>query len=180
MFSAIFRGIAGLIWLVLLVRKRPSFAQGPRPPAPGRPPPRWRTPRVPREAWKLLDDVQPPTRKEIELYVPEAYRDLGPEWIFTRGKVLTFSETRKTRRVGSVGGFDVAHEFDEEYSVYSGVYGYYDDRRRVQTFPMSPTENDLAVRPGRSFIICFDRRKPHVHHLFRPVRLSHPMKRYET
>jgi hypothetical protein len=25
--------------------------------------------------------------------------------------------------VGSVAGFDVAHEFDEEYSVYHGVYG---------------------------------------------------------
>ena len=176
MFSAIFRAIACLIWLLLLLRKRPSLA---RPRAPPPPPPRWRSPRVPGETLKLLDDVQPPTQEEIELYVPEAYRNLGPEWIFTRGKVLTFSETRETRIVGSVAGFDVAHEFEEEYSVYYGVYGYYDHRRKVQTFTMPPTENDMTVRPGRSLIICFDRRRPRVHHLFRPVRLSHPMKRHE-
>jgi len=180
MFSPIFRAIVILSWLVLLVRKRPSSAspRAPRPPAPRRPLPRWCSPRVPRETWKLLDDLQSPTREEIELYVPEAYRNLGPEWIFTRGKVLTFSEVRKTRVVGSVGGFDVEHEFEEEYSVYRGVYGYYDHKRRVQTFRMSPTENDHAVRPGRSFIICFDRRAPRVHHLFRPISLSHPMNRY--
>jgi hypothetical protein len=181
MFSAIFRGIAGLIWLTLLLRKRPfARSRASSLSLPRRPTPRWRSPRVPREAWKLLDDVEPPTREEIELYVPEPYRDLGPEWIFTRGKVLTFSETRKTRMVGSVGGFDVEREFEEEYSVYYGVYGYYDHRRRLQTFAMPPTENDSVVRPGRSFIICFDRRTPRAHHLFRPVRLSHPMKRYET
>ena len=110
--------------------------------------------------------------------MPEGYRNLGPDWIFTRGKVLTFSETRKTRMVGSVGGFDVAHEFAEEYSVYRGVYGYYDHSRRIQTFAMPPTENSLLVRPGRPFIICFDRRTPRVHHLFTPVRLSHPTQRY--
>jgi hypothetical protein len=156
MYAAILKAITGLIWVVLLVRKRPS---------------------VPRAARSLLDDAQPPTREEIELYVPEAYRNLGPDWIFTRGKVLTFSERRKTRMVGSVGGFDVAHEFKEEYSVYSGIYGYYDHRGRIQTFTMRPTENDRAVRPGRSFIICFDRRSPRVHHVFTPVRVSHPTKR---
>jgi hypothetical protein len=136
-------------------------------------------PRVPREALKLLDGVQPPTREELELYVPEEFRDPGPEWFFTRAKVLTFSERRKTRTVGSVGGFDVAREFDEEYSVFTGVYAYADHRGQVQTFEMDPTENDAAVRPGRSFIICFDRRRPRVHRLFRPVRLSHPMKRHD-
>jgi hypothetical protein len=175
MFSAIFRAVAALSWIVFLVQNRPWSARprAPRPPGPRRPSRRWFSPRVPRETWKLLDDVQPPTREEIELYVPEAYRNLGPEWIFTRGKVLTFSEIRKTRVVGSVGGFDVEHEFEEEYSVYHGVYGYYDHRRRVQTFTMPPTENDRAVRPRSSFIICFDRRAPRVHHLFRPIRLSH-------
>jgi hypothetical protein len=44
---------------------------------------------------------------------------------------------------------------------------------------MPPTEDDAAVRPGRSFIICFNRRRPRMHHLFKPVRLSHPMRRYE-
>jgi hypothetical protein len=163
MSSAIFKTVVALICLALLVRAQR----------------RWRRPQLTREQLKLLDDVQPPTREEIELYVPEAYRNLGPEWIFTRGKVLTFSETRKTRVVGSVAGFDVAQEFDEEYSVYSAVYGYYDHSRRVQTFRMPPTESAVAVRPGRSFIICFDRRNPRVHHLFTPVRLSHPMRRYD-
>lgn len=154
MFNAIVRTLTALIWLVLLVRKWP-----------------WRrAPRVPREALKLLDAVQPPTQEEIELYVPEAYRNPGPDWIFTRGKVLTFSERRKTRLVGSVGGFDVAREFEEQYSIYSGVYGYRDHTGRVQTFSMAETENDRSVRPGRSFIICFDRRSPRVHHLFTPVR----------
>ncbi len=178
MLSAIVRGIAGLMWLAFLVRRRPS-SRAPRRPAARRPLPRWLSPRVPRETLKLLDDVQPPAREEIELYVPEAWRNPGPEWIFTRAKVLTFSESRKTRVVGSVGGFDVAHEFEEEYSVYRGVYGYYDHKRRVQTFAMPATENDRAVRPGRSFIVCFDRRTPRVHHLFRPVPLSHPTRRYE-
>jgi hypothetical protein len=152
MLSAIFRGITRLIR---------------------------RSPRVPRESLKLLDDVQPPTREEIELYVPETSRSLGPDWIFTRGKVLTFSETRKTRTVGSVGGFDVDREFEEEYAVYSGIYGYRDHAGRVHAFRMEPTENDKAVRPGRSFIVCFDRRSPRVHRLFRAVRLSHPMRRHE-
>ena len=132
----------------------------------------WRSPRVPREALALLDGVKPPTRDEIELYVPEKYRNLGPDWSFTRGKVLTFDEKRRRRVVGSLGGFDVAKEFEEEYSVYYGVYGYSDHQGRVHTFAMAPTDNDAAVRPGRSFIICFDRRTPRRHHLFRPVRLS--------
>jgi hypothetical protein len=59
-----------------------------------------------------------------------------------------FTETRKTMRVGSVGGFDVAEEFDEEYSVYDGVYGYYDHRQRLQTFAMPPTTNDRKIRQG--------------------------------
>jgi hypothetical protein len=176
---SIVRAIATLLWLALLAAKLPSLVDRLR----GRPPrkhqPRWLSPRVPRESLKLLDDVEPPTPEEVELYVPERYRDLGPDWIFTRGKVLTFSETRKTRRVGSVAGFDVAKEFDEEYSVYDGVYGYYDHRRRLQTFAMAPTTNDRVVRPGRSLIICFDRRSPRVHHVFSPVRLSHPTRRYE-
>ena len=155
MFSAILGAITGLILLVLLVRTL-----------------RWRSPRVPADALKLLDDVQAPTREEIELYVPGAYRNPGPEWIFTRGKVLTFSERRKTRVVGSLGGFDVAHEFEEDYSVYSGVYGYYDHRRRPQTFAMRPTENARLVWPGRSFIICFHRRWPRMHRLFSPTRSS--------
>jgi len=159
MFNPIFTGIAALLSLALLARRRRA--------------------RVPREALRLLDDVQPPTREEIELYVPEEYRNLGPDWIFTRAKVLSFSERRKQRTVGSVGGFDVAQEFEEEYFVYSGVYGYRDDKRQVHAFTMPPTENDQAVRPARSFIICFDRRRPRVHHLFRPVRLSHPTKRLE-
>src|SRR4051812_14395586 len=167
MFTSIFRGIAALVWVVLLVRRWPWLRA------------RLRSPRVPREALKLLDDAEPPTREEIELYVPEKCRNLGPGWIFTRGKVLAFSEKRKTRMVGSVGGFDVAQEFEEAYVLYSGVYGYYDHTRRLQTFAMAPTENNHAVRPGRPFIICFDRRRPRVHHLFRPVRLSHPMKPYD-
>lgn len=160
MFGAMFNGIAALVSLALLASRR----------GPG----------VSREAQKLLDDVQPPTQQEIELYVPEKYRSLGPDWIFTRGKVLAFSERRKRGMVGSVAGFDVAQEFEEEYSVYSGIYGYRDHRHRIQTFRMAPTENDAAVRPGRSFIICFNRRRPRVHHLFRPVRLSHPMRRYDS
>ena len=154
MVSAILKSIPSLILLVWLVGKMR------------------RGPRVPAESLELLDGVQPPTREEIELYVPEADRDPGPDWIFTRGKVLAFSERRKTRTVGSLGGFDVAHEFEEEYSVYSGVYGYYDHRRRLQTFAMLPTENERLVRPGRSFIICFDRRRPRVHRPFVPVRSS--------
>lgn len=164
MFGAMFRAIAGVIWLVLLIRNRPSVARCRQ---------RHRLP--PRDTWKLLEDLQPPTREEIERYVPEACRNLGPDWIFTRARVLTFSEIRKTRLVGSVGGFDVAEEFEEEYSVYRGVYGYSDHRGAIQTFEMPPTENDRAVRPGRSFIVCFDRRSPRVHHLFRPVRLSQPV-----
>ena len=162
MLGVIFRAIAGLIWLVLLVRSLPSLVR----------------PRIPRDALNLLDDAEPPTPQEIELYVPEAYRNLGPEWIFTRGKVLNFSEKRKTGMVGSLAGFDLAQEFEEEYSVYTGVYGYRDHTGRVQAFTMPPTENDKAVRPGRSFIICFHRSNPRKHHLFTPVRLSHPMKRY--
>jgi hypothetical protein len=164
--SAIFGAIPGLIWLVLLLR-------GLRPTA------RWRAPRVPRESSRLLDDVRPPTREEIELHVSRAYRNPGPDWIFTRARVLAFSETRRTRRVGSVAGFDVGQDFDEEYLVYSGVYGYYDHARRLQTFAMAPTENERSVRPGRPFIVCFDRRKPRKHHLFPLVRLSHPTRRYE-
>lgn len=162
MLSAIIKAITVLICLVFVARK-------------------WRSrgPRVPRDTFKLLDDVQPPTPEEIELYVPAAYRSLGPDWIFTRGKVLTFSERHKTRVVGSVGGFDVAREFEEQYSVYYGVYGYRDHTRRVQTFTMRPTENDRVVRPGRSFIICFNRRSPRVHHLFTPVRTSHPTRRHD-
>jgi hypothetical protein len=167
MFGAIIKAITGLIWLVLLMRKRTLLAARPR------------GPRVPRETLKLLDDVQPPTPQEIELYVPKSYRNLGPDWIFTRGKVLTFSETSKTRMVGSVAGFDVAREFEERYSVYRGIYGYRDHTRRVQTFTMPPTENDRIVRPGRSLIICFDRRSPRMHHLFSPVRTAHPMRRYD-
>src|SRR5437763_10121586 len=116
MCSAIIKAITGLIWLVVLRR----------------------SPRVPRETWKLLDDVQPPTREEIELYVPEAYRNLGPEWIFTRGKVLTFSERRKTRVVGSVGGFDVAHEFEEQYSAYDGVHRQHQHPPRGPPPPTPP------------------------------------------
>jgi hypothetical protein len=175
MFGGIIKAITGSIWVVLLLRNRTSPAAHPgvpRPPAPRRPPARWRSPRVPRESLQVLEDVQPPTREEIELYVPEAYRDLGPDWIFTRGKVLTFSETAKTRVVGSVGGFDVAQEFEEQYSVYRGVYGYYDHTRRIQTFTMPSTENERLVRPGRPFIICFDRRSPRAHHLFTLVRIS--------
>ncbi len=155
--GAIFRGIAAITGVVVLVR-------------------RLRRPSVPPESRSLLDGVQPPTREEIELYVPEAYRNPGPDWVFTRAKVLTFSEARKTRTVGSVAGFDVAEEFEEEYSVYSGVYGYYDHRRELQTFRMAPTENDRAVRPGRSLIVCFDRKRPRVHRLFAPVRRSQPAK----
>lgn len=158
--GAILRAIPGFIWLVLLLRRR-------------------RAPRVPAESLELLDDVQPPTPEEIELYVPEAYRNLGPDWIFTRAKVLIFSEVRKTRRVGSVAGFDVQRDFDEEYAVYTGVYGYYDHGRRLQTFAMPPTENERSVRPGRLFIVCFDRRKPRTHHLFPLVRLAHPTRRHE-
>ena len=81
--------------------------------------------------------------------------------------------------MGSVGGFDVASEFDEEYFVYSGVCGYSDHRRRLHAFKMRPTENESQIRPGRSFLICFNRKRPRVHHLFPPVRLSHPMRRYD-
>ncbi len=169
MLSGIIKAITGSIWVVFLLRNLRSPAAHPGVP---RPPARWRSPRAPRETWKLLDDVQPPTREEIELYVPEAYRDPGPEWIFTRGKVLTFSETHKTRVVGSLGGFDLEHDFKEQYSVYRGVYGYYDQSRRIQTFAMAPTENERLVRPGRSFIISFDRRSPRRHHLFTLVRAS--------
>ena len=136
------QGIAALVWVVLLVRRWPWLRA------------RLRSPPVSREALKLLDDVEPPTREEIELYVPENWRNLGADWIFTRGKVLTFSETRRTRKVGSVGGFDVAQEFEEEYFLYSGVYGYSDHTGRIHTFAMAATENDHVVRPGRSFIIC--------------------------
>ena len=153
MSSSILKTITGVMLLVFVVRRLRS-----------------RGPRVPSDALKLLEDVQPPTREEIELYVPAPEQNPGPEWIFTRGKVLTFSERRKTRVVGSLGGFDVAREFKEDYSVYSGVYGYYDHERRLQTFTMPPTENSRLVRLGRSFIICFHRRQPRVHRLFRPVR----------
>jgi hypothetical protein len=168
MLGAVLRSVASLFLLARLVRWLVSRA------------PRWRTRRVSPDALKLLDDVQPPTREEIELYVPEAYRNLGPDWTFTRGKVLEFSEKRKKRMVGSLGGFDLEREFEEEYPVYTGVYGYSDHEGRVHAFVMPPTENEMAVRPGRSFIICFNRRTPRVHHLFRPVRLSHPMKRHES
>lgn len=155
MLSALLKTLTSLTLLVLVVRKL-----------------RLRGPRVPPETLKHLEDVQPPTREEIELYVPEEYRNPGPEWIFTRGKVLTFSERRKTRVVGSLGGFDVEHEFEEDYSVYSGVHGYYDHRRRLQTFAMRPTENERLVWPGRPFIVCFHSRRPRLHRLFALVRSS--------
>lgn len=174
-----FRVLASVIWLTLLVRRLPSLVarlRSRRSDVPGATPSRWFAPRVPREARKLLAGVQPPAQAEIELFVDGPYRSLGPDWIFTRGKVLTFSERRKTRVVGSVAGFDVAQEFAEEYSVYRGVYGYNDDRGRLHTFAMPPTENDRAVRPGRSFIILFNRRSPREHHLFTVQRGSHPAK----
>ena len=129
-----------------------------------------RTPRVPPESLALLDDAPAPSPEELERHVPAKYRALGPDWAFTRAKVLTFSERRKTRRVGSVAGFDVAREFSEEYSVYEGIYGYYDHRRRLRTFRLPPTENDRNVRPGRTFIVCFDRRSPRRHHRFSLAR----------
>jgi len=58
--------------------------------------------------------------------------------------------------------------------VYRGVYGYYDESRRLQTFAMPPTENERLVRPGRSFIILFNRRSPRKHHLFTLQRSSPP------
>src|SRR3954467_10052965 len=123
---AIFRALTSLIWLTLLVRWLASLkarVRSPRSHSAGNAPSRWFAPRGPREAKKLLDEVQPPTQAEIDLFVDAPWRSLGPDWIFTRGKVLTFSERRKTRTVGSVGGFDVDREFEEEYAVYSGIYG---------------------------------------------------------
>ena len=157
--------VASAVWIALLLRKAPAIVRW------------WRGPSLTREAVSLLDDVRPPTPEEIALYVPENFRNPGPDWIFTRGKVLAFNETVKTRRVGSAAGFDVAKEFDEDYSVYRGVYGYRDHRNRLYSFFMKPTENDQAVRPGRTFIICFNRNSPGRHHLFTPVRTSHPTKR---
>ncbi|HEY6910838.1 MAG TPA: hypothetical protein VI356_15770 [Myxococcales bacterium] len=53
-------------------------------------------------------------------------------------------ESRRTRTVGSLGGFDIERSYDE------------------------------------SFIILFDSRSTRRHHLFPLVRLSHPMRRYDT
>jgi hypothetical protein len=133
---------------------------------------RARNPPVPPESLALLDEAPAPTDEELARFVPDPYRRLGAEWIFTRGKVLTYSERRKRRWVGSVSGFDVERSFAEEYFVYRGIYGYYDHRRRLRTFRMPTTENQRDVRPGRAFIICFDRRSPRVHHLFPMVRLT--------
>lgn len=136
-------------------------------------------PGVPRHSKKLLDGVKQPTPDEIELYVPVAYRNLAPDWVFTRAKVLHFSERSGTRTVGSVGGFDVAQDFEETYVVYKGIYGYYDHRSRLQTFLMKPTDDGSQVRPGRSFIICFNRQAPREHHQFPLIRLSHPSRKYD-
>ena len=128
---------------------------------------------------RVLGGLPPVTQAEIELYVPASKRNLGTRWRFTRGAVLSSSERTRTRTVGSLGGFDIEPSYDESYSVYFGVYGYYDHRERLHTFRFGPTENASHIREGRQFIILFDSGSPRRHHLFPLVRLSHPMRRYD-
>jgi hypothetical protein len=118
------------------------------------------------KAKTLLAGVEPPTPDEIARFVPEKFRNLGPDWVFTRGKLLVTTETRHHRIVGSLAGFDVAKPFREEYSLYHGAYGYYDHRGRLHVRRLKPSENDRSFREGRPFIILFDRRSPGRHHLF--------------
>lgn len=117
-------------------------------------------------AAEVLAALPPPTPDEIGRNVPAAFQNLGPDWIFTRGKLLAVTETRREQMVYSAAGFDVARPFSEEYIIYDGAYGYRDHQGRARIHRMKRSQNERDFRDSRMFIILFDRRRPRRHHLF--------------
>ncbi|REG37132.1 hypothetical protein ATI61_101110 [Archangium gephyra] len=105
------------------------------------------------DAKELLAEVHPPGEAELEAFVPPQYWNPGPAWTFTRGKLLS---TSGSRRQGE----------HVEYTRYDGVYGYYDDRGRLRLHRMESGDDDRAFRPGRLFIILYNRERSREHRVF--------------
>lgn len=115
------------------------------------------------DAKELLAGVRPPSDAELEAFVPFEYRNLGPGWAFTRGKLL--SKSGVTRH-----GY-IHDNAPVEYTQYDGVYGYYDDRGRLRLHRMERGDDDRAFRSGRLFIVLYNRERSREHRLFTMSRV---------